>query len=344
MWVACSVGPWRAGGAARYVLARGPGFADNPIMISSTRATRRDVIRPRALRDGSRVALVAPAGPVASERLELSVDRCRSLGLEPVVFPSVGAREGYLAGTDAVRLADLQAALDDRSIDGVWALRGGYGTLRILDALDLGRQLADPVPFIGFSDNTSIHVRHAALGVVSFHGPHPGAEFPPETEEAFRRVLFSPEAPGRLIARPGDPPPRTLVRGRVEAPLVGGNLAILASMCGTRHVLDARGRILFLEDVGEPAYRVDRMLLQLRRSGLLEGVVGLALGRFTDAPDGDDPPVDAVLAELAEGLGVPAVADLPFGHSEHNCTLPVGGAALLDADAAALVLTEGGVR
>jgi muramoyltetrapeptide carboxypeptidase len=290
------------------------------------------------------VALVAPAGPVAPERIEASAERCRALGLEPVVFPGAGARHRYLAGADALRLADLQAAFSDPVIDGVWALRGGYGTLRILDALNLGRQRADPIPFIGFSDNTSLHVRHAAMGVVSFHGPHPGGDFPPETEEVFRRVLFTPEAAGALALRAGDPPPRQLRPGRVEAPLVGGNLAILASMCGTPQALDARGCILFLEDVGEPAYRVDRMLLQLHGAGVTEGVVGLALGRFTETPDADVHPVADVHAELAERLGVPAVADLPFGHLEHNWTLPVGGVALLDGDAASLALTEPAVR
>ena len=319
-------------------------MADNPIMNSPSHATRHGAIRPRALGQGARVALVAPAGPVDAERLEISVGRCRALGLEPVVLPAACARHGYLAGTDAMRLADLQAAFDDPSIDGIWALRGGYGTLRILDALDLGRQRTDPIPFIGFSDNTSIHARHAAMGVISFHGPHPGGDFPPETAEAFRRVLFSTEPPGPLTARAGEPAPCVLAPGRVEAPLVGGNLAILASMCGGRHAIDARDRILFLEDVGEPAYRIDRMLLQLRRSGLMEGVAGLALGRFTEAPDQEKHPVADVLAELSDDLGVPTLADLPFGHTEHNWTLPVGGTALLDADAATLTLTEPSVR
>jgi muramoyltetrapeptide carboxypeptidase len=249
-----------------------------------------------------------------------------------------------MAGTDAERLADLQSAFDDRTIDAVWALRGGYGTLRILDALDLSRQRADPIPFIGFSDNTSIHMRHAALGVISFHGPHPGGDFPAETADVFQRVLLTTEAPGTLAPRAGDPRPRMLVAGRVEAPLVGGNLALLAALCGTRHALDARGCILFLEDVGEPAYRVDRLLYQLRASGTLDGVVGLALGRFSASPDEDEHPVGDVLGELAERLGVPAVADLPFGHVEHNCTLPVGGIARLDGEAAELELTEPAVR
>jgi muramoyltetrapeptide carboxypeptidase len=125
---------------------------------------------------------------------------------------------------------------------------------------------------------------------------------------------------------------------------VGGNLAILASLCGTRHGLDARGCILFLEDVGEPAYRVDRMLTQLRGSGVLDGVVGLALGRFTQAPDSDPHSVAHVLEEFASRLAVPAIADLPFGHVDHNWTLPVGAVARLDGDAGSLVLTEPAVR
>lgn len=313
-------------------------------MTPSSRGARAPAIRPRAFRSGSRVALVAPAGPVDPPRVELAADRCRALGLEPVVFPAARGKYRYMAGPDSARLADLQAAFDDGSIDGVWALRGGYGTLRILDDLDLRRQLENPIPFIGFSDNTSIHARHAALGVVSFYGPHPSGEFPAETEAAFRRVLFTSDAPGALTCRSGDPVPRTLVPGRVEAPLVGGNLALLAAMCGTPYALDARGCILFLEDVGEPAYRLDRLLLQLQAAGVTRGVVGLALGRFTGSPDEDEHPVGEVLAEAAERLGVPAVVDLPFGHVEHNCTLPVGGVALLDGETATLALTEGAVR
>jgi len=292
--------------------------------------------RPRALASGTRVALVAPAGPLDAERIAASEIRCRALGLEPVVFPFASARDRYLAGPDDARLADLQAAFDDPDIGAVWALRGGYGTLRILEGLSLERQRRDPIPFIGFSDNTSIHVRHAELGVISFHGPHPQAELPTEAEAWLRRVLFDAEPAGALPRALGDPPPRGLVPGAAEGALVGGNLAIVAALCGTRHALHAEGRIVFLEDVGEPAYRVDRMLLQLERSGALAGAVGLAFGRFTE--QGED--VDPVLRGVAERLAVPAVTDLPFGHVESNFVVPVGVRARLDADAATLTVLE----
>jgi muramoyltetrapeptide carboxypeptidase len=314
------------------------------IRIALVTTNSRDVVRPRALFAGARVALVAPAGPVDADRIERATTHCRALGLEPVVFPAALARREYLAGSDEERLGDLQSAFDDPSIDAVWALRGGYGTLRILDRLDLDRQHLDPIPFIGFSDNTTLHVRHAGLGVISFHGPHPGADFPPETADWFRRVLFEASPAGALPVRPEDPQPRCLVAGRVEAPLFGGNVAMLASLCGSKDAGSARGRILVLEDVGEPAYRVDRMLTQLARAGMMQGVVGLALGRFTDPPEGEAERLRAAVEEFARRWSVPTVADLPFGHVEHNCTLPIGARAVLDADRATLALSEPAVQ
>lgn len=296
-------------------------------------------MRPRALTPGTRVALVAPAGPVDAERISASEARCRALGLDPIVFPHAAARDRYLAGDDDQRLGDLQSAFDDPAIGAVWALRGGYGSQRILDRLSLQRQRTDPIPFIGFSDNTSLHMRHAELGVVSFHGPHPGQKMSVEAEAWLGRVLFQAGAAGALPVPEGGPEPRGLTGGIVEAPLVGGNLAILASLCGTRHALRAEGRIVFLEDVGEPAYRVDRMLLQLERAGTLEGVVGLAFGRFTEC-GADGYSVDDVLAELATRLGIPAVADLPFGHVADNFVLPVGTRARLDANDPTVTLIE----
>ena len=132
--------------------------------LSSSDHTALGAARPRALSPGARVALVAPAGPLEGARIDASVARCLSLGLDPVVFPSASSRHRFLAGRDGDRLADLQAAFDDPRIDAVWALRGGYGTLRIFDRLDLSRQRRDPIPFIGFSDNTTLHALHVERG------------------------------------------------------------------------------------------------------------------------------------------------------------------------------------
>lgn len=298
-------------------------------------------VRPPRLQPGSRIALVAPAGPLFPDRIERSLQRCRDMGLDPVLGRSAGARAGYLAGSDEERAADMQAAIDDDSIDAIWALRGGYGTVRLLERLNAARLRERPKAFIGFSDNTTLHLMFFNAGLVSFHGPHPGGDFPPETHAAFERVLFHAEPAGRLPVRGEDPAPQTLRAGTARGALIGGNLSLLASACGTDACMQARGCIVFVEEVGEPAYRVDRMLQQLHRSGAFVGVTGFAFGRFTETPVSEnDRPVHELLLETAERLNVPAVIDFPFGHIDHNWTLPVGAEAVLDAGAATLEITE----
>ena len=301
-------------------------------------------LRPRALFPGARVALVTPGGPLPPARLEASHERCRRLGLDSVLTSPREKERGFLAASDDRRLAELQRAFDDPEIDAVWALRGGYGAIRIVDRLDLARQRSDPIPFIGFSDNTVLHVAHGEAGVASFHGPHPSGDFPPGTEEAFRRVLFSPLPAGALRGEDPYPAGRPLVGGQARGPLWGGNLATLASLCGSSSALGAAGRILCLEDVGEPAYRVDRMWVQLERAGVFRGVNGLALGGFTQLPEGERQAVHRVLRERALRLGVPAVSNLPFGHMAHNATLPLGIDARLDGDEGKLEIVEGAVN
>jgi muramoyltetrapeptide carboxypeptidase len=296
------------------------------------------MIRPPRLRAGSRVALVAPAGPVLEERLELALERCRRFGLIAVPGAAARGRTGYLAGSDEERLADLQAAFGDPAYDAVWALRGGYGTMRLLARLDLSGVAAAPRAFIGFSDNTAVHLALHARGVTSFHGPNAGSDATPLTENCLERVLFEDAAAGTLPLPPDRPPVR-LHGGVAEGALIGGNLAMLAALSGTPGALRAAGRILFVEDVGETAYRLDRAWTQLVLTGALEGVRGIAYGRFTDC--GADVP--DLLRELTAPLGVPVLAELPFGHEPDNWTLPLGVRARLDADAGVLSLLEPGV-
>ena len=180
--------------------------------------------------------------------------------------------------------------------------------------------------------------------MVSFHGPHPGEEIPPVTDECFRRVLFE-AAPAGILPLLGDAPrPTTLIEGIAEGGLVGGNLSLVSAACGTPAGMTAEGRIVFLEEVGEAGYRIDRMLAQLRLAGALDGAVGLAFGQFTEIPEYRlDRPVEDVLAEYAGELGIPAVMGLPIGHVPINWTLPLGVRARLDASAGTLELLESAV-
>lgn len=307
------------------------------------------MIRPPALRPGARIALVAPAGPLPEGAVDRALERVRAWGWEPVPGRFCRGRSGYLSGTDEERAADFNAALRSPENDAVWCLRGGYGTMRILDRIDWDPLVARPRPLIGFSDNTALHLALHRRGLVSFHGPHPA---PPEFTEfslsCLRRVLECPQ-PAGVLPFPADGPGRadTLAGGSAEGPLVGGNLALLAGAAGTPHALRAEGAVLFLEEVGEAAYRVDRMLSQLLLSGALEGVAGVAVGAFSGSPDEGKPGLPSaaeVVAERLAPLGVPVAAGFPFGHVDESWTLPLGVRARLDAGAGTLELLEPAVR
>lgn len=301
-------------------------------------------IRPRALGPGARVALVAPGGPVTGERLDRAAEECRALGLEPVLGANARGRIGYLAGPDSDRASDLNRAFRDPRVDAVWALRGGYGAMRLLAGLDTDSMRRRPLPFIGFSDNTAIHLALGREGIVSFHGPHAGALETGFSRACLLDVLRSPRAPGILPPAPDGEPVLTLVPGAAEGRLAGGNLSILAGMCGTPWSLRAAGCIVVIEDVGEATYRIDRDLVQLVLSGALHGAAAVAFGRFTERPASDnDRPLEEVLAEIVGPLGIPVVSGLPVGHIDSQWTLPFGARARLDADRGTLEILESAV-
>ncbi len=263
---------------------------------------------------------------------------CAALGLEAVVGESATARTGYLAGVDTARAADLQRSIDDPGIDAIWALRGGYGTVRLLPHVNFDAMRTRPKAYIGFSDNTSIHLALARLGVVSFHAPHAGGDFPPFAETWFRRILFDGASAVALDVPEGAP--LDVWRGGVaEGRLIGGNLALLAAAEGTSNAIASDGVVLFLEDIGEPPYRIDRLLTQLAMSGVLAGVAGVVVGQFTDCSDATADGLDVVRGQLAD-LAIPIVANAPIGHVPDNWTVPVGVRVRLDADAGNISLLE----
>jgi muramoyltetrapeptide carboxypeptidase len=306
------------------------------------------MIRPPALFPGARVALVAPAGPVAADAVDRAVARVREWGWEPLVGTHAGGRNGYLSGTDQERAADVNWALSSADVDAVWCLRGGYGTMRLVDSIDWDAVPRRPRAVIGFSDNTVLHLALQRAGVVSFHGPHPATpDFPLFSEQVLHSVLLRAEPAGALPFPPGEAPrARTLAPGRAEGPLVGGNLSLIAATLGTPYAVRAAGAILFLEEIGEAAYRVDRLLSQLLLAGVFREVAGVAIGAFSECGDDGDSGillVEEIIRERLEGLRIPVAAGFPFGHIANNWTLPVGTHARLDADAGTLDLLEAAV-
>jgi len=304
------------------------------------------MIRPPALRPGSRIALVAPAGPLAEGAVDRAIGRVREWGFEPLPGAHVRKRHGYLSAPDADRADDLNAALRDDSADAVWCLRGGYGVMRILPRVDWDALARRPRAVIGFSDITALHLGIQRLGIVSFHGPHPATqELNDFSRDGLLRALTNADAPGLLPFPAGAPPAAAITGGVAEGRLVGGNLSLVAATLGTPYAIDGRDAILFLEEVGEAPYRVDRLLSQLLLAGVLDGVAGIALGGFTETGDESaGPTVLDVLHDRLGGLGIPIAHGFPFGHVDDNWTLPVGARARLDAGAGTLVVIEGAVE
>jgi muramoyltetrapeptide carboxypeptidase len=311
------------------------------------------LIRPPKLVPGSRIALVAPAGPLLErDDLTRAEALCGALGYEPVLGKNAYARYGYLAGSDDARVADFNGALRDDSVAAVWCIRGGYGTTRLLDRIDYNEIARRPKALIGFSDITALlNAVMRVSSVVTFHGPVARASMPDFTRRHFERVLASSNPAGRLEHLPepvGVLVPRedrivTLRGGRAEGPLVGGNLSLLQSLIGTPYCPELRGAILFLEDVGEELYRIDRMLAHLRNAGLLQGLSGVVVGRFTELKRaGVDGALgfDEVLTTYLAPLRIPVAYGFPVGHIEAQWTLPLGVRARLDADNGELELLE----
>lgn len=299
-------------------------------------------MRRPTIRGGGRVALVAPAGPLRGpEDLQRAQENVRSLGWQPVTGAHVLAREGYLAGSDAERLTDLNDALTDDSVDAIWCVRGGYGAMRLLDGIDYAAMRRRPKPIIGYSDITALH---AAIGTrcetVTFHGPTARAELTPFSRSSLGRALDGGDPCGEASDAV------TLRGGRARGRLIGGNLALLAALAGTAYEPDYDGAILVIEDVNEPVYRIDRMLTQLSLAGRLSRCAGIVFGQFTDIPV--DAPEEAggarslmdVFSETAATIGVPSMVGAPVGHIANQWTLPLGGTAALDADARTLRILE----
>ncbi|MEV7967994.1 LD-carboxypeptidase [Sphaerisporangium sp. NPDC088356] len=289
---------------------------------------------PSRLRRGDRVAVVAPSGPVDPVRLARGRQVLTEMGLDVVVMPRVLNRRGYLAGSDAGRAADLQEAWCDPDVRAVICARGGYGATRLLGLLDwAAMEAARPKILLGSSDVTALHQAFAVrLGVASCFGPMPACQTlsddeGPEKASLAHLVssLFETEMPAPVA---GD---QVIVPGHAEGPLTGGNLSLLAALCGTPYALRAEGHIVLLEDVGEAPYRIDRMLTQLLQAGCLKGALGIVLASWVDCGD----PTGVLIERLAP-LEVPMIAGVPIGHGTPQFTAWMGADAVIDTESCSL--------
>jgi len=307
----------------------------------------RALLRPARLREGDTLGFVNPSGALhEDEAYERAHAALRALGLRTREAPNLRARYGHMAGTPQQRADDLHAMFSDPGIAGILAVTGGSGANRVLPLLDMGLLARHPKFLGGFSDLTAlITAVHGATGLVTFHSPLARSDWNAFSAEHFRAVAMAGEAP--LLRNPADLPPRALRGGVARGPLQGGNLAVLTSLAGTPHFPDLTGAILFLEDVNEYLYRVDRMFTTLALGGHLARVAGVVLGGFTSCKPSEGSygtlTLDEILADHLGDLGVPVLRNAAFGHIGPKWTLPLGVPAELDADAGTLRLLEAAV-
>ncbi|MBA3525513.1 MAG: LD-carboxypeptidase [Pseudomonadota bacterium] len=307
-------------------------------------SAQRPGAKPPRLRRGDTVGLIKPASFVAEDfDLQLAMEAVSAMGLVPKAAPHLLARYGYLAGRDEQRAADVNAMYADDSVRAVLAVRGGWGSARILPHLNFDVIRANPKLLIGYSDITALHLAFAArAGFPTIHGPNAGSPWGKLSWDWFKSLVFDGETPtyrnpiateDRLVQR--DWRTQTIRPGKAVGRLLGGNLTVLTALMGTPYLPSFDGAILFLEDVDEAEYRIDRMLTQLALAGVLRRVAGVVFGQCTNCrgtgPSYGGFTVSQVLRQHLQPLGVPAFAGALFGHVDDQFSLPVGARAEIDA-------------
>ncbi len=311
------------------------------------------MIKPKKLQFGDTIGVIGPSGACReADAVEQGAAFAQSLGFKVKLGESATAKYGYLSGTDEVRARDVNAMFADPEVDAILCTRGGYGTMRMLDRLNYDLIRANPKVFVGFSDVTALHIAFARrCGFVTFHGPML-TRWPAElTNDFVRESFFSAvmnDAPmGDLLNAAGYGARRTVNPGCAEGELVGGNLSLIAGTIGTPYEIDTKDKILFIEEVGERTYCVDRMLTHLRLAGKFDDCAGIVFGDFSDCPV-EYPEfgltLEEVIRDCAAPCGKPIFSGLQAGHVTPKITLPLGARVRLDADACRLTVMESAVK
>lgn len=310
---------------------------------ASSHATNTKTLTPSPLKPGDLVAVVASCGPVEASHMNRGLEFLEQNGLRTLVGIHANECNGYLAGTDEQRCRDLNSMLRHPEVRGIIFARGGYGAMRILEMLDGEAVTADPKLLMGMSDVTALQLSlYAACGLTTFSGPMIAGQvsmgLDALSEQWLKRSLFEP-LDGRDLIPLSGAGIHVLRHGRACGPLLGGCLSLVTALVGTRHCPDFAGSILFLEDIHEPLYRLDRMLVQLKLAGILNQVAGLILGHFIGPDDANQAEeVDRIVLDLTEDNPIPIVSSYPHGHTLPNLTLPHGAGVALSTDPLSLIV------
>ncbi len=320
---------------------------------------RAAIIRPRSLRSGDAIGLVAPANATfQSAELAIAVESLEALGFRVVIGPHLRDRHGYLAGQDKDRAADINAFFADDSIRAVLPIRGGWGSSRVLPYLDFDSIRRHPKVVLGYSDISALLLAiHARTGLATFHGPNGMGRWDAFSVDYFKRVIMQGEAvafanPRQLSDRnaltPVENRTQTITGGKARGRLLGGNLTVLTTIVGSPYLPAWDGAIFFCEDVGENYYRFDRMLTQLKLAGVLSRLAGFVFGTCAECGPGDDAfgalTLEEIFADHIQPLGIPAWSGAMIGHAMPQWTLAEGIEVEADADAGTIRMLEPAVE
>ncbi|PAB59300.1 S66 peptidase family protein [Anaeromicrobium sediminis] len=305
------------------------------------------MIKPKGLKPGSVIGIVAPASPVEEEKVIGSKKILESMGFQVKMGKSCYEKYGYLSGKDRVRAYDLNNMFADEYIDGIICLRGGYGSVRILEMIDYNSISKNPKVFVGYSDITALHIAiNQRANLITFHGPMAASNMTTKLDDftynSFVDMIGDNDFYGE-IKNPLKEKLETLSGGRCMGKITGGNMAIICSTLGTPYEIDTKNKILFLEDIGEEPYRVDRMLNQLHLAGKLEDCLGIILGDFKDC-NASDPKnsleLEEVFNDLLIPLEKPILGNVRVGHCMPMITLPLGAESIIDATRKKIFINE----
>lgn len=311
------------------------------------------IIKPQKLLLGDTVGIIAPASPPKdAKRIDLAVEVLCDLGFKVKLGKSIRKRAGYLAGSDGDRLNDLHSMFKDRSVKAIIALRGGYGSTRLLEGIDFDLVKRNPKIFSGFSDITALQLAFLAqAGLLSFNGPNALSGFSPESVDtsltiaSFLRLVLSDAKGAELGEGFNLRAVKTIHPGRSEGHLIGGNLSLLCSLVGTPYLPKFNGAILFLEDVAEHFYRIDRMISHLKNASVFDGVRGIVLGHWAECGGKRAPESQTYrfFKDLFGWFKGPIIYSYPFGHIDNFCTMPQGLRVRLDGGQRTVKLLESAV-
>lgn len=309
------------------------------------------MIKPKVLRFGDTVGIIAPASPTTDGNIKKVEKKLTDMGFKVKMGKSVYERYGYLSGNDAVRAEDINSMFKDKEIDGIICIRGGYGTPRILDLIDYEIIKENPKVFVGYSDITALHIAFNQIaGLVTFHGPMAASDmvrnFSDFSKDHLLKAIMDDEPLGG-ISNPEGEEIITINGGIGEGEIIGGNLSLIVDTIGTPYEIDVKGKILFIEEVGEEPYNIDRMFNQLRLSGKLSEAEAIILGDFNkcdpEKPD-ESLTLEQVINDHIKPLGKPTIYNLQAGHCQPMVTIPFGVRARLDADNKELTILENSIE